>query len=219
MSDAGKAMPGGAQDPAIRARAAMAFVRGVSPKKSWAAATTPNVEPRFMGTLIEWERLLTELTDAELGAASYAYMSTWNDVPLAAKKRRVEELATLYARLSTRLAKVEDAERVAGRAAKRANDALAAAGRVPNKLPHGRSAEWVRTAAEMRAVLRDIALEMGEDKLLDRLADRLAEVQAQAASGPEALVELRALLDMETERRAKAGRAVDDADAEPKGDG
>jgi len=209
--------PGTVGDPAVRTMAAMAFVRGISAKKSYVDAAAEGAEPRFTGTLAEWTKMYSGLTDDELGVASYAYMRTWNDVPLAAKKRRVEELSVLFDRLVARLARLEKTERATRKIVTKMNAALEAAGKPPTKVAPRHSAEWVRTAAEMRAILRDIALEMSEDKLLDRLADKLADTHATAAAGPEALRELRVLLDMETER-LKAIAEAEDVDIKAAGD-
>jgi len=186
--------------PELRAAAAMDFIRGVSVKRSYANASAEGAKPKFAGTLAEWSKLRGELTDEELGAAHAAYLRSWNDVPLATKKRRVEELASLFDRLVARLARLERAERVDRKAAREANVAARAAGKPAMVTAPRHSAEWVRTASEMRATLRDIALEMGEDRLIDKFAD----AQASAATSTETLREFRALLDMEMDRREAA---------------
>jgi len=186
--------------PELRAAVAMDFVRGVSVKRSYANASAEDAEPRFAGTLAEWSKLRDELTDEELGAARAAYLRSWNDVPLATKKRRVEELASLFDRLVARLARLERAERVDRKVAREANAAARAAGKSATVTAPRHSAEWVRTASEMRATLRDIAVEMSENKLIDKLAD----AQTSTVTSTETLREFRALLDMEMDRREAA---------------
>lgn len=198
------------QDRAVRAMAAMAFVRGISVGKSFADAAAAG----FKGTLIGWAKLRGQLTDEELAEAGRAYVRTWNDVPLATKKRRVEALSTLFDTLTARLRKIEATERAGRKAAKAATTPHSVKGDTKGdgglsglsaKSVSFHSAEWVRVAAEIRATLRDIALEMDKGGL----PGALEKMRDGALLVPETLRELQALLDMEVARlKAAADREV-----------
>ena len=200
-------------DPVVRAMCAAAFVRGMGTNKSFADAVVAG----FAGTLAEWIALRGRLTEEELAEAGRAYVRTWSDVPLAAKKRRVEALAALFDTLVARLKRIEAVER-AGRKAARARVAdKSKAARDSAKSVSFHSAEWVRVAVEIRATLRDIALEMDKGGV----SGALEKTRDGALAVPEALRELQALLDLEVARlrvAADAHREDGDVSREPTDD-